>query len=122
MTMFTISVLRSIGLWQTSPMHTTEILCCQTGPAELATYTGPVYVPAGSTFVSDPLFFGPTGTVFPEPGIQMVFVSDPASLVMPDGLQMLPFKVRWQSLDHICPLAPFILALCICACFVVIEI
>ena len=63
------------------------------GPASVSLYTEAASVPAGVTFLSDPVFYGPTGISFPEPGVTMGFVADPASLVIPSNMQMLTYKV-----------------------------
>ena len=63
------------------------------GPATVSVYTGSVNVQPGKSLLSDPIFFGPSGITFPEPGVLMSFQADPALLVMPPGMQMLAFKI-----------------------------
>jgi hypothetical protein len=71
----------------------------QVGAAKVSLYTGSANVPVGVVFLSDPVFFGPSGISFPEPGVTMQFLADPVSLVLPSDMQMLTYKVRQE---HLC--------------------
>jgi hypothetical protein len=71
----------------------------QVGAAKVSLYTGSANVPVGVAFLSDPVFFGPSGISFPEPGVTMHFLADPVSLVLPSDMQMLTYKVR---IEHLC--------------------
>lgn len=66
----------------------------QVGAATVSLYTGSANVPFGVVFMSDPVFFGPSGISFPEPGVTMQFLADPVSMVLPSDMQMLTYKVR----------------------------
>jgi len=48
---------------------------------------------ADATMVSEALFFGPTGTRFREPGIQLNFQIDPDVASPPDGFRIAAFKI-----------------------------
>ena len=65
----------------------------QVGAASVSLYTGSANVPTGVVFMSDPVFFGPSGISFPEPGVTMQFAVDPASVALPPDMQMLTYKV-----------------------------
>ena len=71
----------------------------QVGAATVSLYTGSVNVPVGVVFVSDPVFFGPSGISYPEPGVTMQFLANPVSLVLPSDMQMLTYKVL---IDDLC--------------------
>ena len=47
--------------------------------------------------MSDPVFFGPTGISFSEPGVTMGFSADPSTLIqLPSDMQMLTYKVAFE--------------------------
>lgn len=48
------------------------------GPATVSVYTGSVNVQPGKSLLSDPIFFGPSGITFPEPGVLMSSTRDAA--------------------------------------------
>jgi hypothetical protein len=58
-----------------------------------------VEVATGVVFLSDPLLFGPSGIAFIEPGVEIEFVADPASLVIPSDKQIFAYKVFETSLS-----------------------
>ena len=66
----------------------------QVSAATISLYTVSANVPVGVVFLSDPVFFGPSGISFPEPGVTMQFFADPVSLVLPSDMQMLTYKVQ----------------------------
>lgn len=72
----------------------TDLSCTQIGPATVSLYTDSVDVPAGVIFMSDPVFFGPSGSRFAEPGVKMGFTADPDTL-QPD-MQILTYKVVFK--------------------------
>ncbi len=66
----------------------------------ISPYTEAVEVATGVVFLSDPLLFGPSGIMFIESGVEIEFVADPASLMIPSDKQIL----LTRCLRPLCPL------------------
>ena len=64
-------------------------------PLEIRVYTSSIDTEtvADATMISEALFFGPTGTLFLEPGIQMSFQISLDLVDPPDGFRIAAFKI-----------------------------